>query len=353
VDLVDLAAVLDAIPKPVATISAALDVRYANAAFATLLGAGSSRDRAAVSAAIQRSATLCAALARASLRLLLSGEARTFRWSADDRPDDVYDVQLTRFGDDAVLLVADSVSEVVQAEDMYARTRSYFYGVLNGLNLGIIVLDEAFRVTFANEDQGRVLAALGLPAAPLELVGRPIAEAYPILNADDWGAAFQQVMTEGRPALQRRIAVGAPPHAAGTQSPHPVYCALTVLPLADGRGGTRGAVSITEDVTRVVRLEEELVRSERQAMVGQMAIALNHEINNPLTAILGSAEIALSDPKLDKSLIEPMQLVVEHAQRIAAVTRRLRAIEEHQLTEYGGKSGPMMLDLSGAAAPRA
>ncbi|MFI5179211.1 MAG: hypothetical protein ACHQO8_11630, partial [Vicinamibacterales bacterium] len=149
----DHSALLGALPKPVAVLSASLDVRYANAAFAMLVGAPSSADHAAVSAAIQGSAPLCASLARATLRLLLSAEERRFRWNLDDDGTRIYDIQVSRFGADAVLVVADQVSDIVEAEEIYAGMRSYFHGVLHSLNRGIIVLDEEFRVTFATEDQ--------------------------------------------------------------------------------------------------------------------------------------------------------------------------------------------------------
>ncbi len=53
---------------------------------------------------------------------------------------------------------------------------------------------------------------------------------------------------------------------------------------------------VSEDVTRLVTLETELVRKERLGLFGQMALALNHEINNPLMSILGSAESLLFSP---------------------------------------------------------
>lgn len=332
----DHAALLDALAKPVAVIASSLDVRYANPAFARLLGVRPTGDVRAIGAAVRRLAPLCDQLAQADFRLFSSGDLRTFRWPIDGDNERIYDVTVSRFGDDAVLLVADEVSDAAQAEEMYARTRSYFYGVLHSLNLGIIVLDERFRVTFANEDQGRGLAALGVAGAPIDLIGRGVAEAYPILTEPEWNAAFRAVIEEGRPVSHRRLPLGTEP---------PTWCALSVLPFAESRGGTRGAVVVTEDVTRLVRLEKQLVHRERQAMVGQVAIALNHEINNPLAGILGNAELARSRPGLDRAVADMMQVIIDQTQRIAAVTLRLRQIEEDHLTEYGVRNGPMMLDL--------
>jgi len=48
---------------------------------------------------------------------------------------------------------------------------------------------------------------------------------------------------------------------------------------------------IFQDVTAVVRMEQELRRSSRLAGVGELAASIAHEIRNPLAAISGSVEL--------------------------------------------------------------
>src|SRR5205823_553559 len=57
--------------------------------------------------------------------------------------------------------------------------------------------------------------------------------------------------------------------------------------LAGAPGG--GAVVIQEDLSRQAALEEELRRAERLSTVGVLAASVAHEVNNPLTTILGYA----------------------------------------------------------------
>ena len=52
-------------------------------------------------------------------------------------------------------------------------------------------------------------------------------------------------------------------------------------------------ICVTEDATRVVQLEHELVRQERLAVAGRLVAKFHHEINNPLVTILGMAEMML------------------------------------------------------------
>src|SRR5271163_715083 len=62
-------------------------------------------------------------------------------------------------------------------------------------------------------------------------------------------------------------------------------------PLADETGKIEGVVLSGRDVTELKRLEEQLIQSEKLAAMGQMLAGVAHELNNPLTAILGVTEL--------------------------------------------------------------
>ena len=92
------------------------------------------------------------------------------------------------------------------------------------------------------------------------------------------------------------------------------------------------------------RAERGLRRARWLAGIGETSIALQHEINNPLAALLGHAAL------LDEGLVAPeeeadaLQVVVEQAQRIANVMKRLAALRDPRSVAYLG--GARMIDLS-------
>ena len=90
--------------------------------------------------------------------------------------------------------------------------------------------------------------------------------------------------------------------------------------------------------------EAELARARWLAGIGETTIALEHEINNPLSALLGHAELLLMDRNLSADQREQLQVVREQAARIAEVVRRLAKLKNPQSVEY--LSGARMLDLS-------
>src|SRR6202171_5232423 len=58
-------------------------------------------------------------------------------------------------------------------------------------------------------------------------------------------------------------------------------------PLFNEAGKIDGVVLSGRDVTDLKRLEEQLIQAEKLAAMGQMLAGVAHELNNPLTAILG------------------------------------------------------------------
>ena len=72
---------------------------------------------------------------------------------------------------------------------------------------------------------------------------------------------------------------------------------------------------------------------------------MQHEINNPLTALLGNVALltaGLASPAEEKQC---MAVIAEQAMRIATVVRRLGSLREPRSVEY--VAGSKMLDLSG------
>lgn len=90
--------------------------------------------------------------------------------------------------------------------------------------------------------------------------------------------------------------------------------------------------------------KEHSVKSERLAAIIHTSVAVNHEINNPLTAILGNAQLLLTRKEyLDQETVDKLKVIEENALKIKEVTQSLLRIIEPVITEYAG--GIKMLDI--------
>jgi len=85
------------------------------------------------------------------------------------------------------------------------------------------------------------------------------------------------------------------------------YIGFSVSPLVDQNHQLLGYILSFQDLTEIIRLEEEVRLKDRMAAIGRMAAGIAHEIRNPLAAMQGSVEILRSHstlPKVDERLLD-------------------------------------------------
>lgn len=101
-------------------------------------------------------------------------------------------------------------------------------------------------------------------------------------------------------------------------------------------GTPTGFVTITEDITKRKQLESERIEMEQKAQmasrlasVGEMASGIAHEINNPLTGVIGFAHL-LMEKNLPKDTKKSVEIIYESAQRVSDIVTRLLTFSRQQ-----------------------
>ena len=92
---------------------------------------------------------------------------------------------------------------------------------------------------------------------------------------------------------------------------------------------------------------QRLVKAERVAAIGEVAITIRHEVNNALAAILGEAGL-LRETKapLGPEDRKGVDTILEMAGRVAADLKKLSSLDDAPTTEY--LAGVKMVDLASA-----
>ena len=173
--------------------------------------------------------------------------------------------------------------------------------VLDGTPDLIVATDPAGTITEFNRGAESLT---GLSAA--EVIGRPIAEVFGVdpLHGEDGLARRDLVLTRADGSPVEISLVGAP------------------LERADGEGA--GRVWIGRDVTEVRRYEKTLAQAERLSSLGEVVAGVAHELNNPLSSVLGYAQLLI--PKARGSEHCPtrdLERIVDSAKRCQRIVRNL------------------------------
>src|ERR1700736_1133996 len=92
--------------------------------------------------------------------------------------------------------------------------------------------------------------------------------------------------------------------------------------LFDAESKLSGVIISVRDITVEKKLEEQIVQSERLAAMGQMIGGVAHELNNPLTSILGVSEL-LQDAQPSDAARKQLVMLQQQARRAAEIVHNL------------------------------
>jgi len=152
---------------------------------------------------------------------------------------------------------------------------------LRAIGDAAIAVDPDGKVSFLNTAAEALLAQREATAR-----GRPLSELVQLLNEntrEPIDNAVQRAFDTGEVV---RLPQNTALLAAGRELP----VDYTVAPISDERGGLSGAVAVIKDLTEQRRAQQQVAVADRLASLGVVTAGIAHEINNPLTYVLGNIE---------------------------------------------------------------
>jgi two-component system cell cycle sensor histidine kinase/response regulator CckA len=98
-------------------------------------------------------------------------------------------------------------------------------------------------------------------------------------------------------------------------------------------GERPGCLVLAADITERIQLEEQFRQAQRMESVGRLAGGVAHDFNNLLTIINGYAEMVLSGPDADESIVTAVNHIRDAGDRAAGLTRQLLAFSRRQVIQ--------------------
>jgi PAS domain S-box-containing protein len=189
------------------------------------------------------------------------------------------------------------------------RERDFSSKVLNHTQSLILVTGTEGLISYAN----RRWAGLGFQQN--QLLGRPLLSLAALDRREALGHALEsvahghQVDNFELPLLRADGAVGR--------------FTVNLSPISGEDGLVNSIVVVMTDVTDSAMLQAKLVHTEKMAAVGQLVSGVAHEVNNPLTAILGFTDLLIENPDLSENVRHDLRVILQEAQRTKQIVQNL------------------------------
>ena len=189
------------------------------------------------------------------------------------------------------------------------RERDFNSKILNNTQSLILVVDTTGCVSYANRRWADLDYQLH------QLLGRPVDE----LAGPSKRAFFQEAINaslQGKLVDNLEVPILRADGRVGQFS-------ANLSPMRDEQGELTSIVVVMTDITDAAMLQSKLMHAERMAAVGQLVSGVAHEVNNPLTAILGFADLLMENPEIPESARADLRVILQEAQRTKLIVQNL------------------------------
>jgi len=203
------------------------------------------------------------------------------------------------------------ISERREMEHRLHRQQEFARRLIDCFPDLVVAVDPDGRCTFVSPRSKELLGF-----APEEMVGRLLSERLDPRDREELLARFEAILSAPGGAGATMDVL------AESKNGEMRLFRTTASPLFSESGQVEGIIASMRDITEAKRIEQQLIQTERLAAMGQMIAGVAHELNNPLTAVLGVTEM-LRDTGKDETERRHLDLAHRQARRAAQIVQSL------------------------------
>ncbi|MFI5176643.1 MAG: nitrogen regulation protein NR(II) [Terriglobia bacterium] len=209
---------------------------------------------------------------------------------------------------------------VQRHRDDAVNQREFIQSLVDNANDSIFVTDHEGKFQWANK---KCEKGLGLTSE--ELKGRSYRE---FLRGKDRVHVEQAAAAvfQGKPQ-SLEIQIEAPQENYR-------FLQISMSPVHDAENRVSGVLTVGRDVTEMKTMERQIQHADKLMALGQMISGAAHELNNPLTTVMGFSELSLQDKALDPKLRQRFDRILQAAARSKKIVESLQSfvrVPEHSV----------------------
>lgn len=285
------------------------------------------------------------------LQSTLAGCPQRFEWLHETLNGGLInaEVQLSlvfQSGEARILACVRDVTQKKALELEQEKQREYLQTVLDGIPIGLFVIDLQGRVVFWNK-----VCETMTGMSQREVLARPL-NLEPILERKNLPIpALLLLEMTPQELIQKHPKWKAQPlpfHSEGLQLTGKIvfrgqerYTSIVAARLRDRQGKLLGVVQCARDITQEIQMQKQLLHSQKMDAVGKLSAGIAHDFNNILTIILGCCDLMRKKSDLNGAIKKRVDEIEKAAERGSSLTRQLLAFSRKQVM----RAAPLDLNL--------
>ena len=246
-------------------------------------------------------------------------------------------------GEGAVLFTFRDVTEHRRMESELVKTKEFLESMIEASVDGIVASDLKGNVILFNKGAEQIY---GYTAD--EVIGKMnVRRLYPEEGARSIMSMIRSPQHGGPGRLESMRIEALDKHGAKI----PISLSAAMIYEKGAPVATFGIFTDLRDRLRVeerlAQAQQKLALTEKQALIAELAGTAAHELNQPLTSVMGYAELLKRKLPRDSAEHQAADIIVREAERMADIVRKIGKITKYETKSYVGQQ--KILDLDKAA----